>query len=192
MNIEFKKLVRLRQIITNRFRRGISTRGAIGISIILHLLLGSALASYFMGTLYIHPAQQKQSIEFDLSTEKLSMTASNDLNGENAKAHGAANLESSEETGKSGNLMTGSMNREAVFMSSLASLSDLRESFRFIMQQVSADSLGGFSPVDGQAPGSEYNSLGYKDGEGLGYGHGAGIYVGGGLCAPSPAPSPGR
>ncbi|MFQ5604397.1 MAG: hypothetical protein ACE5HS_14100 [bacterium] len=182
----------IRQAIKNRFRKGLSTRDAIGISIIVHIVIGSALASFLIGTMIVQPADLSQTIEFDLTTEEVSSVKADQLNGQNSDQFGVSNSEASKQVGRASTLTKGNMNRETTVMASLASLSELKESFNFIMAQVTADSVGGFSPAEGKVPGSEYNSFGLKNGDGFGAGHGAGIYIGGGLCAPSAAPNPGR
>jgi len=159
----------------NRFRRRLKTRDAIAISIILHLIIGAAMASSFSGAFFVKPLEDLHSIEFDLVTEKTNTPFSGQFTD---------NSSSSESKGRAGNPAKSTMNRKAAVLASLASLSELRESFSFITQQVSSDSSAGFSPIQGKAPGIEF---GFKNEDGFGNGTGPRVLIsGGGVCIPGP------
>lgn len=181
-----------------RFRKSITTRGALGISILLHLFIAMAFASFLAGTYYIESIkEQEESIVFDLETETnidFSSNSSNSnlssqLDGKLAENSRLSGLESSSSSGKGS--PSAVVNNESAVLASFASLTDLKESFSFVMQQVSADSLNGFSPVFGDAPDTKIFSAGFNDGNGYGNGRGSGISIsigGGGHC---PAGGPG-
>ena len=52
------------EVIHNRFRKGLKTRDAVGISIALHLLVGMVMAWLFVGAFVIAVPQPEESIEF--------------------------------------------------------------------------------------------------------------------------------
>ncbi len=159
----------------NRFRGRLKTRDAIAISIILHLIIGTAMASFFSGALFVKPPEDLDSIEFDLVTEKTNTPFSSQF---------AENSPSSESKGRAGNPAKNTMNRKAAVMASLASLSELREAFSFISQQVSSDSSAGFSPIQGKAPSIEF---GFQNDDRFGSGNGPRVLIsGGGVCIPGP------
>ncbi|MFQ5824471.1 MAG: hypothetical protein ACE5JB_10485 [bacterium] len=179
-----------------RFRKGITTRGALGISLVLHIFIGMAFASFLAGKYYIEHVIESQSIVFDLATET-EVKFQNNSNNSNLtdkllgqklqkdfQTNGFNGTESSA-TGSESSISKHNTNRDAVVLASLASLSDLRESFNFIMQQVSADSLVGFSPIHGESPDTEFYTAGSNNGTGIGNGSGIRILIGGGYCPPS-------
>lgn len=161
--------------IRNRFRRGIKTRDAIGISILLHLLIGTAFASFLVGTYYVTPSHPEQSIEFDLIAETVKPTAADRLAGQ-VSDQTAGGAQSNSATGSAPQ----TIDKQAILMASLGSLSDLKESFKFVMQQVSSDSLG-LSPLHGQMPSTAFYGAGSGGEDGSGHG---GISIG--VCAPGP------
>ncbi|MFQ5864399.1 MAG: hypothetical protein ACE5IW_04125 [bacterium] len=180
----------------NRFRKGVTTRSALGISIFLHIFIGMAFASFLAGKYYVEHVTDSASIEFDLVTET-DVKFENDNNKSNPtdqllgqklqdfQKNGFNGTESSA-AGRESSSSKPNTRNEQVVLASLASLSDLRESFNFIMQQVAADSAAGFSPIHGEAPETEFYTAGSNDGTGLGHGSGIRILIGGGgYCPPS-------
>jgi len=164
-----------------RFHGGLSIRKSLLLSIVLHLIAGGAIAAYWAGShMAVHMASNDK-IVFDLETISPKHDVDK-LTGPQAKEYGVTNPNAKDVSGKASSLVKGNMNRDAVVMASLASLSKLTESFGFITHAVVSDSVGGFSPADGDIPGSEYDSFGRKKGEGLGAGDGSGIRVSGGFC----------
>lgn len=184
------------QKLRNRFRKGITTRSALGISIFLHIFIAMAFASFLAGKYYIEHVTDSSSIEFELVTDSEVKFESNSNNSslrdqllgqklQDFQKNGFNGTESSA-AGSESSIAKNNTTRETVVMASLASLSELRQSFNFIMQQVSADSLSGFSPIQGEAPDTEFYTAGSNDGTGFGHGSGIGIIIGGGgYCPPS-------
>ena len=171
--------------VQNRIRKGISSRNAVALSLVLHFGVALAIGSLWVSKNMLN-SDHSDSIVFDLTTVKEEIKQ----NAQSPSEFGVPNREASKESGKASNLVKGNMNRDAVLMASLTSLSDLRASFSFMMQSVSSDSIGGFAPLDGDIPGSDYNVFGNKNGEGHGFGNGA-VTIGGsggrgGDCPPPP------
>jgi|GEM_PF-3522426 len=179
------KLATIRESFQDRFHGGLSMRKSLLLSIVLHLIAGGAIAAYWAGSQVAAHLASNDKIVFDLET--ISPKENIDkLTGPQAEEYGVTNADAKDVSGKASTFLKGNMNRDAVVMASLASLSKLTESFGFITHAVAADSLGGFSPADGNIPGSEYDSFGRKKGEGRGAGDGSGIRVSGGGFCPIP------
>ena len=83
------------------------------------------------------------------------------------------------------------INKEAVMLASLASLSELKESFQFVIQELSVDEEGVFTPIQGDVPDTKVIADGLLNGKGLG-GRRRGIISisggGNGSCPPRPRP----
>ncbi|MFQ5771493.1 MAG: hypothetical protein ACE5HX_13225 [bacterium] len=161
---------------------GINFRKALGISLFLHLFGAVAVASFFVGHHLIAPVTDEITIEFDLvnatntDIQKNKNNATNPLN--TLSSQNAPDSESPKS--KSSHI-----NRNEVIMASLASLSELKESFNFITQQVSWDSLGTFSPIQSEAPDIKSLTAGLNNGNGFGHkGRRIRITGGGGKCPP--------
>lgn len=161
-----------KRIFRHIFPQRIRTREAIFISIIFHLIIAAALSSFLVGSFYVQSHESANSLEFELLTERIEIRAAA------PKATAAQALET----------VGGSSGAEqSAAMASLAGLSQLRESFNFIVHATTADSAVGFSPVEGKAPGTGF--YGAAIGNGVGSGAGGGIHVvigGGGVCLPGP------
>ncbi|MFQ5649804.1 MAG: hypothetical protein ACE5IY_07670 [bacterium] len=186
--MQFDLLTRFRQMkegIQGRFHRRVTPRGALGISLLLHVFFGAALGSYWVGARVAQQARHADEIVFDLQTIKENPDLSGQQRAQASEEYGLPNREALEASGRASSVVKGNMNRDAVVTASLAALSDLRDSFTFITHAVAADSVGGFSPVNGDVPGSEYDSFGRKKGEGVGAG-GVSVVVGGSGFCPSP------
>jgi len=168
--------------VQHRIRKGISSRNAVALSMVLHFGVALAIGSLWVSNNLLSP-DHSDGIVFDLTTVKEAIKQ----NAQSPSEYGVPNREASKESGKASNLVKGNMNRDAVLMASLTSLSDLRASFSFMMQSVSSDSIGGFAPLDGDIPGSDYNAFGNKNGEGHGFGNGA-VTIGGGRGGDCPPP----
>ncbi len=163
--------------VKNLFPRKVHPKSAIGISVILHVIAGAALASFFAQAFVIK--QNSPSIEFDLLSEH------KDLPFPGPVANDAGFNENKSEAGKqTKSQVENVLNRRAVVLASLANMSELSYTFGFVKQDATADSLSSsFLPVQGNAPASEYNSFGLKNGEG--YGGRGGII---GVLSVCPAP----
>jgi hypothetical protein len=180
----------------NRFPNGFTRRETIGLSVILHLSLGVAIASMSFDKITGLPyADADEPIEFDLITDTELDFNSDQSNSENSldgvdqnndeaipKLGEKQGLESSDS-----NVLVAentNVNKEAVMMASLATLSELKESFNFVLHQVSADSIGAFTPLQGKAPHPQLYADGAEDGYNFGYKSGIRVSVGsgGGNC----------
>ncbi|MFQ5708679.1 MAG: hypothetical protein ACE5HO_14585 [bacterium] len=196
MNAVIRLTIGLVQGFGQRIYRGVSTRGALGISVILHIFILMAFASFFVGTHYIKPQIESATVVLDLQTErdvkdvKLEKNINNQtLSGSNSTKPADVegfNGTAADAAGSPSSVAKRSTNQQAVVLSSLASLSDLKESFNFVMQKTSADTTNGFAPVQGNAPDTKFYTAGSKNGQGFGNGNGGfSISIGGGHC---PAP----
>lgn len=184
--MRFSRFTRAKNRVLRQIDRVVTTRNAIGMSIGLHLLLGMALAALWTGNQLATHSEGADEIVFELQTIKEKQPFEG-VQGQSSEEYGVPNQDAAKASGKASNPVRGNMNKSAVVMASLTALTDLRDSFSFVTHAVAADSLGGFSPIDGEVPGSEYDSFGRKKGQGIGAG-GVRIYVsGGGVCtAPRP------
>lgn len=183
----FKNMVEKSQL---RFRKGITTRGALGISLILHLFIGMAFASFLAGKYYVEHITESSSIEFDLVTDTEVKFQSNTYDSnlsdqpigqklQNELQTPGFNGSESSAAGRESSIAKNNNNNKAVVLASLASLSELKDSFNFIIQKVSADSLTGFSPIQGKLPETEFYTAGFN-GNGFGNDSGVSISLGGG------------
>jgi len=151
----------------------------------LHLIVASAFASFLVTRAVIEPHQPANTIEFDLVSEQTNKAATNQSQSQKSQATNAANAQAGKTEGRPGARARSAQDNNALVMASLASLSDLKESFGFISNTASADSSAAFSPMHGSDPNSTLNSLGagkYKDG--LGNSGGVTISIGAGACLP--------
>lgn len=171
-----------KQTFQNRFPNKLNTSQTILISIVLHIAVALAVAAFWVSSKISAEAHSANSIVFDLETIKPSQANSGQL-PQAIDEFGLPNADAAKTSGQASNPMRGNMSRDAVVMASLASLSQLRETFAFVTQTVSTDSVGGFSPLHGNVPGSEYDSFGRKKGEGLGNGSGR---IGAPIFCPAP------
>jgi len=151
-------------LLRNKLQRGFSRRETVGISVILHLSLGIIFASIQLNkTDGIPILPEDTAIEFELITEDQLNFSSSMSNSD--KALDGPNQQSTEAIPKLGeqiglessdsDVLVAEkipVTKEAVMMASLADLKQLRESFNFMLSQVSADSSGAFVPLGGQAP----------------------------------------
>lgn len=166
----------------NRFPNKLNTSQTILISIVLHVVVALAVAAFWVSSQISAEAHSANSIVLDLETVK-SIQANTGQLQQAVDGYSLPNPDAAKTSGRASNPMRGNMNREAMVMASLASLSQLRETFTFVTQTVSTDSVGGFSPMHGDVPGSEYDSFGRKKGEGTGSVSGR---VGGPIFCPAP------
>jgi hypothetical protein len=167
----------------------------MAISVILHLSAGVLLASFhFDKTSGIPLTPEDTAVEFELVTENQLIFSSDQSNSKNSLD--GPNQNSTEAIPKLGEQIglessdsdiliseNVQISKEAVMMASLSDLSKMRESFNFMLNQVSADSSGAFVPLGGEAPDTDYLSAGS---DGYGYGGRYGVRVssgsGGGNC----------
>lgn len=161
------------EVIQNRFRKGLKTRDAIGISIALHLLGGMVMAWYFVGAFMVAVPPVEESIEFDLISESAKLSFLDQSDGQKMGMPSLAGRSSK-------GLAKNPLDKKAILMASLGDLNALKKTFSFATQQISSDSTA-FSPMVGKIPSTEFYGAGTKKGRGTGHG---GISFG--VCAPSP------
>jgi len=148
-------------------------------------MVASLFASFLVTRAVVEPHHPANTIEFDLVSEPATKTVANQSETQKSQAASSASARAGKTEGRPGALARSAQNRNSLVMASLASLSDLKESFGFMANQASADSSAGFAPMHGTDPNSTLNSLGdgkYKDG--LGSTGGVTISVGAGVCLP--------
>lgn len=160
----------------------LSFRNAIGISVFFHIFIAVAFASVFVGRHLIAPESDKL-IEFDLVTVKevevqKSTTSALPSLLDEIRATGSVQADLTQKAREGSNIaeVKPALNREAVIFASLASLSELRESFSFLEAELKVNSGSSWSPVDGDAP--DVSGLAKGLSTGFGYG-GRGIVIGG-------------
>ncbi len=171
MNLKLNS--KLAQAIHWRFSNRLRTKDAIGISIVLHLLAGMAMAWFFVGTVVVTPPHAESSIELNLISRNANLNSVDQSDGQKlGKSSIAAN--------KAHSSTKNVLDKRAVLMASMADLSALKETFSFAMQQISSDSTG-FSPLEGKLPDTSFYGVGQESQKGTG--RGGFIF---GVCAPSP------
>jgi len=185
MKLEKKKILEVAGKLVSPFRSGSSNRpNAIGLSILLHVVVVAAIASFWATTVTMIPADQPTSIEFDLVAEQTPPAVAS---SQSAKAQSQAGKAGG---GERGQVTQSPKSREAVLMASLAGLTELKESLGFVSQPVASDSSSSaFAPMgSGSAPNTSLDALGKKYGggsEGTG-GGGFTVSVGGVCISPTP------
>lgn len=172
-----------------------STRDAILLSLALHVTFAMVFAAFYDGTSIPQP-KAETAIAFELVNEEdityqqLQSSAvlpdktaglnpeMNDKLGGTPESHGLKSSRSDVLVAENAH-----KSREAVMKASLATLSKMRDAFSFAVHQVTADSLGAFKPVQGDAPATRVIADGLGEGVSLGEKIRAGI-GGGGNCSP--------
>ncbi len=162
-------------------RQQISKRSnAIAISVFLHLAVGTAIASFWVATVYVNPPDQEATIEFELVAEH---ALSSTVNPADVLSSQSAQSSSG---GRATKLAHTKETAETIMMSSLASLSELRTSIGFLTQ-ATTDTVSGMSPMLGADPTVDLEALGGKYGSGVGGGNGVTVLVSGqGVCLAPP------
>ncbi len=79
MNLKLNS--KLTQAIHWRFSNRLRTKDAIGISIVLHLLAGMAMAWFFVGTVVVTPPHTESSIELDLISRNANLNSVDQSDG---------------------------------------------------------------------------------------------------------------
>ena len=182
-----KILQQLSNRIQSRLKKGfkITTREAVAFSIVLHIFLGIAIAAMNRDTISGFMTEKEENIEFELVTVKdLDLKSSTKIK----KAGKKIGLSSS--TSKKLVAENVNVNKEAVMLASLASLSELRESFQFVIQELSVDEEAVFTPIQGDMPDTKVIADGLANAKGLGGRRGIISTSGGGngSCPPRPRP----
>jgi len=178
---------KLTQEFASVFEHKCTGNEAIGFSILLHITILSAVASFHNRTDFEPTSPKENPLVFEFTPELVeisSSTSASDLSG-------VRNETAEKLVGRASNNLKGNMNRESYLMASLASLKALETPFAVDLQEIDPDSAGGFSPIfEGKVPGSIYDSVGRKKGEGKGSGNGIKVYIGsGGGSCPSGGPT---
>ena len=160
----------------NRFKKGlkITTREAVTLSIVLHLFLGIAFAAMNRDKIAGLMTAKEENIEFEIVAVKdLDLKNSNNQ-GNSVQANSSAIKKAGKKIGLSSSTSKKlvaedvNVNKEAVILASLASLSDLRESFQFVIQELSVDEEGVFTPIQGDVPDTKVIADGLLSAKGLG------------------------
>ena len=193
-----KILQHLSNRIQTRYKKGfkITTRKAVAFSLVLHLILGIALAAMNRDKIAGLMTAKEENIEFELVTFKDLDLKSNT----SRKGNLQSNFSSAKKAGKKVGLSSSTskklvaenvnVNKEAVMLASLASLSELQESFQFVIQELSVDEEGIFTPIQGDVPDTKVIADGLVNAKGFGGRRGIISISGGGSgkCPPRPRP----
>jgi len=176
-------------------RKHISTRNAVWVSLILHFAFAMVFAAFYDGT-SIPQRKGEKAITFELVDEheiihkqlQSSAVLPDETAGLNPKIDdklGGKPKPRGLKSSRSRDLVSENArkSREAVMKASLATLSKLRDTFSFAVHQITADSLGAFKPIQGEAPDTRVIAAGLGKGVSLGEKIRAGI-GGGGNCSP--------
>jgi len=191
-----KILEHLSNGIQTRYKNGfkITTRKAVAFSLVLHLFLGIAFAAMNRDKIADLMTAKEENIEFELVTLKDLDLKNNTSRNENLQS----NPSSAKKAGKKVGLSSSTskklvaenvrVNKEAVMLASLASLSDLQESFQFVIQELSVDEEGIFTPIQGDVPDTKVIADGLVNAKGFGRRRGIISVSGGGRgnCPPRP------
>ncbi len=173
-----------KQFFDSRFRGGLSTRQALVLSVCLHVAAAAVAGSIAWSSGALQPAADP-TITFELVTPDLDPKPIDPVqNNADAPRNLGKALGDPRSTSRTLVAEQARVNKQAVVMASLAQLSQLRESFRFVVQQVAADSLGTFRPLEGKVPSTEMFTSGA---DGYGFGSRTGIITigaGSGHCPP--------
>ncbi len=192
-----KILQHLSNRIQTRYKKGfkITTRKAVAFSLVLHLFLGIAIAAMNRDKIASLMTAKEENIEFELVSKDLDLKSSTrrignvESNSSSVKKVGnKVGLSSS--TSKKIVAENVNVNKEAVMLASLASLSELQESFQFVIQELSVDEEGIFTPIQGVAPDTKVIADGLVNAKGVGGRKGVISISGGrnGNCPPRPRP----
>jgi len=171
-----KILRQLSNRIQDRFKKGfkVTTREAVVFSIVLHIFLGVAIAAMNRDKISDLITEKEENIEFELVTVKDLDLKNSSNQGNSAQANSSAIKKVGKKVGLSSSTSKKlvaenvNVNKEAVMLASLASLSDLRESFQFVIQELSVDEEGVFTPIQGDVPDTKVIADGLLSAKGLG------------------------
>jgi hypothetical protein len=192
-----KILQHLSNRIQTRYKKGfkITTRKAVTFSLVLHLFLGIAFAAMNRDKIAGLMTAKEENIEFELVTLK-----DLDLKSNTSRKGNLQSTSSAKKAGKKVGLSSSTskelvaenvrVNKEAVMLASLASLSELQESFQFLIQELSVDEEGIFTPIQGDVPDTKVIADGLVNAKGFGGRRGIISISGGGSgkCPPRPRP----
>lgn len=162
---------RINGLILSYFQKGVSKRDAIGISIVLHFILGVAFALVYVS----NPATMNTSKETNVEFELIPIRGLKPQRNNNQtslyeipkKADSAKRQATSIGSPSAVSKMLAdatTVKKDAAMTASLASLMQLREPFNFLIQPVTSDSLGAFTPIQGSAPDTKFLPDGSEDG----------------------------
>lgn len=193
-----KILQHLSNRIQTRYKKGfkITTRKAVAFSLVLHLFLGIAFAAMNRDKIAGLMTAKEENIEFELVTFKDLDLKSNTSRKGNLQSNSSSAKKAGKKVGLSSSTSKKlvaenvNVNKEAVMLASLASLSDLQESFQFVIQELSVDEEGIFTPIQGDVPDTKVIADGLVNAKGFGGRRGIISISGGGngKCPPRPRP----
>lgn len=186
----------LKQLVLEKFRdffsKDFSLGKAVALSVFMHVLLALAFASLHSEKVTGIRDESKKPLLFEfVKNDDVDITKTKRTNiDNNADGSNQNNPNSREKLGKSRGVRWSTskslvaektkVNKKAAMMASLTGLSELRESFSFVLHQISTDSLGSFTPIQGTAPDIDFLSDGMENGRGWGTRSGVIIGIGGG------------
>ena len=176
--------------VVSHFHNGLSKRESVVLSVLLHMVAGIAVAALTVPGPHSLPLEDP-AIEFEIVTpgnleDRLVEPTRSDVVQKAAQAVEKAGASLGAKNWASKQLVSerARIDNRSVVMASLSELDALRESFRLVTQEVFADSLGAFVPIEGKTPSTEI----FSAGNGKGLGHRSGIISitagGNGSCPP--------
>lgn len=195
-----ESMKRISNKIHARFQKGnikITTRQAIGLSLILHLAASLVIAAIYGDKMPALLSTKKEDLKFEfIMIDDTDMGGAEPSGQSKAAQANSAVKKAGKKIGLSSNTSKKlvaenvNVNKEAVMLASLASLSELQESFRFVIQELSVNEEGAFAPIHGDVPDTKVIADGLING--YGFGGRAGIIStsggGNGNCPPRPRP----
>ncbi|MFQ5640112.1 MAG: hypothetical protein ACE5IR_19200 [bacterium] len=182
-------------LLLSHLRKGVSKKEAVGLSIFIHIIVSAAFGVIFFKSSFLSEPIKETNVEFELvpiedmiSEQNDFQTNDSDLPKDADKAQ-VVSKSLGDPTSSSAMLVAeeAKVNKDAVMMASLSSLLELRESFNFVVQQISTDSVGAFTPIHGAVPNTSVLSAGALNGSGFGNRRGIIAISGGGngSCPPN-------
>ena len=182
MNIYNTKLPNyLRNRVPSIFKSGFTFRRAMILSISLHIIGIAAVASISISKHLMLPVSKAIKVELELIDENTW-----DHQRVTYSSNPVSHLSHISSKGESSSIKDSPLNKEEIMMSAFNKLSELKESFNFIMQPIKADSASKIAPIQGIAPDITSIIAGLNSGKDFGM-RGRGIINtggGGGNCPP--------
>ncbi|MFQ5652480.1 MAG: hypothetical protein ACE5IY_21320 [bacterium] len=146
-------------MISKRLAHGISPRAALCVSLVLHLVGAGFLAlididkitgvQLFEDKAVLFELVADEDFEFDKNSSGEQFTRQNNSSETEKPAEPHSSASNGPYAHVTGNT---TVRRENLLLASLNTLDELRPSFNFMVQQVAADSVGAFAPIQGIAP----------------------------------------
>ncbi len=175
-----------------RLRKRSIPPGALVLSLLVHVVVLTVLAPVFFGRNTEEQPSPEHQLIFDLVEENIERTASHAFHSELEELVGRpnqANVNDLQKVGRKIGLAASrsnvlvapdaKVNTETVMMASLQNLLDVKTNVNFLLQEMTADSVGKFTPLQGTAPETDFLLDGIVNGFGAGSRSGLRVRFGG-------------